>query len=173
MSVCVKCECPTDEDRDDGRCEACTALARRDSDVSVAPVEREDLEVVLAWRSNPEVYRYFRDQDGPLAWEDHVEWFESRDERRRDFVVRYDGRRVGVVSLDADDAVSVYLGDVSARGRGVATNAVRWLCDRFADRAPLRADVHLDNNASERLFERCGFEREGRTDGWVRYVYEP
>jgi len=172
MNVCAECGLPMNREHEDERCEACAALASRDSSVTVAPLARTDLELVLAWRSNPEVYRHFRGQDGPLVWEDHVKWFESRDERRQDFVVRYDRRRVGVVSLDADDAVSVYLGDVSARGQGVATNAVRWLCGRLADRTPLHADVHPDNDASKRLFERCGFEREEQTDGWIRYVYE-
>ncbi|WP_415380065.1 GNAT family N-acetyltransferase [Halosimplex sp. TS25] len=172
MNVCAECRLPMDREHEDERCGACVALAGRDLDISVAPLERTDLELVLAWRSNTEVYRHFRDQDAPLEWEDHVEWFESRDVRRHDFVISYDERRVGVVSLDDDDAVSVYLGDVSARGQGVATNAVRWLCDRFADRAPLFADVHADNDASKRLFEHCGFERKKQTGDWIRYVYE-
>jgi RimJ/RimL family protein N-acetyltransferase len=172
MSVCVECGLVADEERDDGRCGACTALADRDPAVSITPLERADLELVLAWRSNPDVYRHFRHQDAPLTWDEHVEWFESRDERRQDFVIRYEERRVGVVSLDADDAVSVYLGDIAARGRGVATNAVKWLCDRFADREPLHAVVHTDNKASVRLFERCGFEHEGESDDWAQYVYE-
>jgi RimJ/RimL family protein N-acetyltransferase len=172
MNVCVECELPIDRELEDIRCVACAALEGRDSSVSVAPLEWGDLELVLAWRSNPEVYRYFRDQDGPLVWQDHVEWFESRDERQQDFVIRYGGRRVGLVSLDDDDTVGVYLGDVFARGEGVAKNAVRWLCDRFVDRAPLRANVRRDNNASKQLFERCGFEREEAINGWIRYVYE-
>jgi RimJ/RimL family protein N-acetyltransferase len=172
MIVCAECGLSRDREHEDERCEACVALAGRDSSISVAPLKRADLELVLAWRSNPEMYRHVREQDGPLVWEDHVKWFESRDERRKDFVIRYEERRVGAVCLDANDAVGVYLGDISARGQGVATNAVRWLCDRFFNRMPLHADVHPDNDASKQLFERCGFEREKQTGGWIRYVYE-
>jgi RimJ/RimL family protein N-acetyltransferase len=139
--------------------------------VEFAPMRRDDLELVLAWRSNPEIYRHFDEQDAPLAWEDHRRWFETRDEDRHDFVVSFGGRRVGVVSLGADSSVSVYLGDTSARGNGVATSAIKWLCERFADRTPLIAAVHSENTASKRLFERCGFERSDGQEEWIEYVY--
>lgn len=160
-----------DTDQSTPRCRPCERLA--EADVRVSPLSDDDLELVLAWRSNPHVYRHFRNQDGPLKWEDHVSWFESRPEDRYDYVLQFAGRRVGVVSLDADDAVSVYLGDVDARGQGVGTNAVEWLCDRFDDRAPLRAEIHEPNTRSQRLFERCGFTRRGRDGEWLQYEYSP
>jgi RimJ/RimL family protein N-acetyltransferase len=131
----------------------------------------DDLNLVFAWRCNPEIYRHFRGQDEPLSWDDHVAWFESRHPERFDFVVSFEGRRVGVVSLNTDNEVSVYLGDVSARGRGVASAAVEWLCERFADRAPIGAEVHRDNDPSKRLFERCEFKRAATDGEWLRYAY--
>lgn len=151
-------------------CRACDTL--RDRGVRVSPMTEGDLELVLAWRSNPLVYRHFRRQDGPLSWDDHVAWFESRAPERHDFVVTFEGRRVGVVSLTEDDEVSIYLGDVSARGNGVASAVLRWLCDRFVDRIPLYAEVQEENEASRLLFERCGFERRDEDDDWILYAYE-
>lgn len=132
-----------------------------------------DLELVLAWRSNPLVYEHAREQDGPLEWSAHRRWFETRPDDCVDFVVRYVDRRVGVVSLDERSYVTIYLGEVSARGRGVASRSLRWLCDRFEDRGELRAEVAADNAASRRLFERCGFEQYERDDGWLHYKYDP
>jgi RimJ/RimL family protein N-acetyltransferase len=154
-------------------CGPCTVLADDDRSLRVSPLGRDDLELVLAWRSNPDVYRHFHQQDGPLDWESHVTWYETRGSDRHDFVIHYDGRRVGVVSLDSDDEVGIYLGDVSARGNGIATRAIRWLCDRFPERGPLVATVHEDNTASQRLFERCDFDRDGVDGSWLRYVYDP
>lgn len=151
-------------------CEPCTTLAN-DHSIRVSPLERDDLELLLAWRSHPTVYQYSRQQDGPLDWNEHIAWFKSRDPDRHDFVVHYEGRRVGVVSLDGDDEVSIYLGDFSAHGHGVATRTLKWLTERFENREPLTAEINDENDASKRLFSGCGFEKAGRDGEWLQYVY--
>jgi RimJ/RimL family protein N-acetyltransferase len=52
---------------------------------------------------------------------------------------------------------------VDARGRGVATRAVRALVDDSHSRGINRVEAHvrIGNVASERVLERAGFEREG------------
>ena len=52
---------------------------------------------------------------------------------------------------------------VDARGRGVATRAVRALVEDSHSRGVVRVEAHvrLGNIASERVLERAGFEREG------------
>ena len=52
---------------------------------------------------------------------------------------------------------------VGARGRGVATRAVRALVDDSHTRGVVRVEAHVrvGNIASERVLERAGFEREG------------
>ena len=70
----------------------------------------------------------------------------------------------------------------AARGRGVATAAIRELAEHlFRDRwlHRLEAEVYGFNHSGQRVFERAGFVREGvrrraydREDGWqdgVRY----
>jgi len=133
----------------------------------------ENLELVLAWRSNPNIYRHFRGQDAPLDWESHLSWYESRDADRHDFIIHYEGRRVGVVSITATDEISIYVGDFSARGDGVATAALGWICDRFENRLPLIAKIHDENDPSKRLFEGCGFQQRGRDGEWREYSYDP
>jgi RimJ/RimL family protein N-acetyltransferase len=153
-------------------CSPCARLAGDGDDpIWVRPLDVDDLELVLAWRSNPVVYEHFRRQEGPLEWDPHVSWFESRPEDRFDYVIRYGDRRVGSVNLTETDEVGIYLGDPSARGHGVATRALGWLCERFADREPLRAEIHRENDPSRALFERCGFERVGSDGEWQRYRY--
>lgn len=52
---------------------------------------------------------------------------------------------------------------VEARGRGVATRAVRALVEHAHANGVVRVEAHvrLGNIASERVLERAGFEREG------------
>jgi RimJ/RimL family protein N-acetyltransferase len=52
---------------------------------------------------------------------------------------------------------------VEARGRGVATRAVRALVEHAHANGVVRVEAHvrLGNTASERVLERAGFQREG------------
>jgi len=174
MSVCDNCDQPIEKtDRDTSLlCDSCRALSERTPPIQMIPIEAEDLELVLAWRSNPKIYHHFRRQDSPLEWEDHLSWYESRAADRHDFIIHYDGRRVGVVSITASEEISIYLGDFAAHGQGVATGALRWLCERFEHRSPLFAEIHEENVPSKRLFEDCGFQPDGRDGEWVQYSYE-
>lgn len=176
MSRCPECRLSTDDDAISGesdlRCEACCEAASGGTRVHHTPLERGDLELTLAWRSHPDVYHHFRRQEGPLDWENHVAWFESRSSGRYDFMIHYAGRRVGVVSLNVDDQISIYIGDHSAREHGVATKSLQWLCRRFRDREPLIAEVHENNYSSRQLFERCNFERTERDGEWLIYAYK-
>jgi RimJ/RimL family protein N-acetyltransferase len=136
-------------------------------------METADLELVLAWRSNPKIYRHFRRQNAPLNWESHLLWYESRKANRHDFIIHYENRRVGVVSITATEEISIYIGDFSAHRHGVATAALGWICKRFESRSPLIAEIHKDNSPSRRLFEGCGFQQRGRDGEWIKYSYEP
>jgi RimJ/RimL family protein N-acetyltransferase len=127
---------------------------------------------VLAWRSNPDIYRHFRRQDSPLDWENHLSWYESRDADHHDFIIHYEDRRVGVVSITTSDEISIYLGDFSAHDQGVATAALNWLCERFEYRSPLTAEIHEENDPSKRLFEGCGFQPLRRDGEWIQYSYD-
>ena len=64
----------------------------------------------------------------------------------------------------------------AARGRGLATEALtRMIDDVFEYRAARRvfADIDADNEPSLRLFERLGFQREGRLRGnWMTHIGE-
>lgn len=161
--------CQLQKEGDNPLCKQCKRLNR--IGISVSPITEGDLELILAWRSNPEIYRYFRQQEGPLKWEDHEEWFNSRDSNRYDFMITFEGRKVGVISLSADNEVGIYIGDLSAQGKGVATSVLEWLCERLEHRTPFSAEVHQDNESSQRLFERCGFSKESTRGKWIQYIY--
>ncbi|WP_256307082.1 GNAT family N-acetyltransferase [Halobellus litoreus] len=125
--------------------------------MTLRPVRLGDLELMLAWRSDPEIYRHFREQDGPLEWKNHVEWFVNRSPDRQDHIIEYNGRHVGSVNIDEEDHVGVYIGEKSLCGEGIATRAVQELCGKL-DSDEFYAEIHTDNESSQRLFEKCGFK---------------
>ena len=174
MAICDNCQLPIiDENINGDLCNACLHLIKKETPVEIKPLERNDLELVLAWRSNPEIYRHFRKQDGPIEWDDHVNWFESRPDDRNDFVIQYKGRRVGVINVNQDNQVGLYVGEVTAQKNGIATIALNWLCNRFSEKAPLYAEIHMDNEPSKHLFEKVGFRQRKEDGGWIKYIYDP
>jgi RimJ/RimL family protein N-acetyltransferase len=98
---------------------------------------------------------------------------------------RVTGERLGNIALSHEDGV----GDLSywlapaARGRGVATRAVRLMAEwSFATLGlrELRLSARVDNQPSRAVAERAGFRRDpahderrevkGETGDWVAYV---
>jgi RimJ/RimL family protein N-acetyltransferase len=140
--------------------------------LSYCPAGPEDLELLLAWRSNPRVYDHFRGQDAPLEWEDHLVWFGSRPSDRHDYLIKYNGRRVGSVFLSPDSFVGVYVGEVSLWGEGIGGAAVEWLCTTH-DRDAFFAEIHKENKESKRLFENHGFSVHDREEDWLVYRRAP
>lgn len=173
MSTCANCQLPTETEniKSNRLCRPCRDLDKKKDSIYVTPIERDDLELILAWRSNPKIFEHFRSQDEPLDWIDHVSWFESRVANRYDFMIHYNDRRVGVINIDQNDMVGIYLGDFSAHGQGIATESLCWLCNRFEERVPLFAEIHEDNTASKNLFRRCGFQKTNKNKEWIEYVY--
>jgi ribosomal-protein-alanine N-acetyltransferase len=60
---------------------------------------------------------------------------------------------------------------VEARGRGIATRAVRALVEHAHANGVVRVEAHvrLGNKASERVLERAGFQREGVKRSLLRH----
>lgn len=50
--------------------------------VEYRPATVDDLELMLAWRSQPQLYENFYEQDEPIEWEGHSKWWDSREDRR-------------------------------------------------------------------------------------------
>jgi RimJ/RimL family protein N-acetyltransferase len=140
--------------------------------LSYRPVRPEDLELLLAWRSNPRVFGHFRGQEAPLDWEEHLAWFGSRPPDRHDYVIEYNGRRVGSIFLTPDSFVGVYVGELSLWGEGIGGAAVEWLCTTY-DRDAFLAEVHEENEGSRRLFEDQGFSVHDREGDWLIYRRVP
>jgi RimJ/RimL family protein N-acetyltransferase len=140
------------------------------TDVELRRARLEDVELMMAWRSNPRIYEHFRQQDEPFEWSGHIQWFSTRSPKRRDFIIEHQGRRVGVVAIATDGDVGIYIGEETLWGQGIATEALTLACKRIDDR-DLTAQIHTENESSQRLFEKCGFEYTGDDGKWKTYEF--
>jgi spore coat polysaccharide biosynthesis predicted glycosyltransferase SpsG/RimJ/RimL family protein N-acetyltransferase len=151
--------------------------------ICLRQVTDNDLELLFAWRSNPFIYRYFYVQrrSGPLKWEEHLNWWESR-ENRIDWIIYMHDKEwqravgsVNVTNLDTDTPeVGVYVGEITLWGRGVGKNSVFLVMDWLKKMKynKVIARIMKKNIRSVRLFESIGFRRvgEARSQEWL-YTY--
>ena len=150
--------------------------------IGVRPADREDADLLLAWRNDPTTRAVSR-TTGEVPRAEHVAWLDGTLGRSdRHLLVGLDGDEpVGTVRWDDEGAgeweVSITLAP-TARGRGLGGPALgaaeRWLVGHLPEppRA-LLAVVRADNSASRRLFLRAGYSPDLPADGagferWVR-----
>lgn len=143
--------------------------------VRLVPFTAAHLEAFAPMTTDPDVLRYTRFPDPPEPDFPRV-WLARYDEGRAD------GTKEAFAILDAQDddallgvalAVGVdratgtaelgYLVAPEARGRGVATAAVRWLTRWALDEGLTRLVLLIaaDNGPSRTVAERCGYVLEG------------
>ena len=146
-----------------------------DDVVALVPLGRAHLDALEDLGADPLVQRFTRIPE-PFG-RTEAEWWLGLYERgwvdgsRAGFAVveRADGAFVGMIAfvtlrLDAAEAEVGYIVAPAARGRGLATRALAlvtaWGFDQLGlARIELRAE--LENPASLRVAERCGYVREG------------
>ena len=129
-----------------------------------------DLELVMAWRSNPLVFQGFYLQKDPLTWTGHLSFWSNRSDRRDWLILLQEGnviRKVGSASVsrlsESTPEVGIYVGEVTLWGKGVGRKAVievmKWL--KVNGYRSCYAAIREDNIASQRMFAAVGFHRAG------------
>jgi len=150
-------------------------------DLLLRPWQVDDTEAVLAALQDPQI-RLWNGFAGDCTLEDVGVWLSRRmnwsSGTHASWAVEAgDGGLLGSVSLhsiDADqgDAAIGYWTVPGARGRGVATSVVDAVCRWAFDTLPVdRIELchAVENEASGRVAEKAGFQREGRLRRSFRY----
>jgi RimJ/RimL family protein N-acetyltransferase len=147
----------------------------RGQKIYLRAIERDDLARCHAWMNEPEL-RATLAQRYPMSLAREADWIErvtrGQDPSEIHFAIclavgdRHVGN-CGFVGIDRDNRIAtlgILIGEKECRGKGFGTDAIRALC-RFAfeemDLRKIRLDVHADNAAGLKAYERVGFRREG------------
>ncbi|GIZ51293.1 UDP-2,4-diacetamido-2,4,6-trideoxy-beta-L-altropyranose hydrolase [Noviherbaspirillum aridicola] len=126
-----------------------------------------DAGALYAWRNHPRVRAVSRNT-AEFSYDEHLRWMDKvlNDPQRHLLIGERDGEPVGVLRFDVagDEAeVSIYLApDHIGRGDGAALLRAgeEWLRTERPAVQRLNAWVNAGNAASERLFDRCGYDRQ-------------
>jgi RimJ/RimL family protein N-acetyltransferase len=144
------------------------------AELRLVPFAEEHLDDVRAMLEDPEILRFTRipeptPEDFPERWVARYRQARTDGTGEGFAAIDGDGRFVGLAlapTIDREGA-EVELGYIvpaHARGRGVASEMLRQLtCWSFDEAGALRIVLIIDveNAASERVAERCGYVREG------------
>lgn len=126
-----------------------------------------DRTLVMAWRSNPLVYEGFFSQQEPLKWQEHINWWSSRNSDWCEFIIDlYENdevRPIGVVTIGQLDhwspEIGYFIGNPSDWGKGYGERAVslalEWLKEN--GKQYCHTTVLVRNRRSINLLNRLGF----------------
>ncbi len=139
-----------------------------------------DAELILAWRSIPEVYHGLytqRKENRVLTWAEHWKWWKTRYTWKVFIIQVNDGettRSVGYVNLGQLDhwkpEVGLVIGETTLWGQGIAKQAlllaIEWLKGKGYKR--VHTSILKDNEGSMKLFQSVGFNivGEARDGEW-------
>lgn len=153
-------------------------------------VEKEDLKQLRDWRNAPEIKKFTREYR-ELSMQNQLQWLESlaKDKNTIMFAVETkDEKLIGCTGLTYIDwknhnaEISIYIGDKKYREKGHGTDIMKTLMNYAFDELNLHmlfGEIFEYNKANVRLFEKCGFKKDGvfrdrlYRDGkyWNSFIY--
>jgi RimJ/RimL family protein N-acetyltransferase len=139
----------------------------RDEQIVLRPMQTADPEAIVAGLNDADVQRFMPLIPPRYTRADADAWIK----RCAAVWKTGDSHPFAIVDAETDELLgSIELHGASvgywitpdARGRGIATRALRLVCD-WATRRPLQLTTHPENVASQRVAEKAGFRRIGIT----------
>jgi RimJ/RimL family protein N-acetyltransferase len=137
-----------------------------DGEIALRPFTEDDVPAITAACQDPEIPRWTR-VPSPYTEDDAREYVSRAEEGSFAIVDTRTGELLGSIGIrPLDDAIGQigYWVRREARGRGVATRALRLLSEWAFDKlelARLQLVTEPENVASQRVAENAGFQREG------------
>ena len=144
-------------------------------------IQMEDAEIIVKWRSNPEVYRYFKNPH-QITLNEHLNWFlhtYPHNRNRIDWmcIEKKSGNKIGIFGLlkEEENTEVNYILAPEAQHQGYAKESIYALIV-FARKEwsarYITAEIHEENIPSIQLVEKLGFYLQKKTGHFVVYELE-
>lgn len=139
-----------------------------------------DLELLLAWRNNPLIYKYSYHQNTLLTWEEHFNWWKDRN-NRISWIIWYKNkgaiRKIGCISassLNNIPTLGIYIGELELHNQHIARKAISLLINKpiLQHHRKFLASIHKDNIASIKCFKSVGFSRISSKDNFSSFIFQ-
>lgn len=141
--------------------------------IRLRPLTLGDLDAIMAWINDPDVVRNFARLSGPITREEEERFLTATLGSETDrlwAIERDDGKYLGNAGIhkiwwpSKNGRLGLVVGDKSAHGRGVGTEAMRLLCEKGFEELGLHKLWLMrfaDNHRMGRIAEKLGFVAEG------------
>ncbi len=142
-------------------------------------ITRQDADLIVKWRADPEVYKFFR-LPHRLTMEEHLKWYRERYLTDRQHCIwmavrKEDEVPVGMFGLrksGKEEAEISYLIAPRMQGNGyaqeTAVSLLSWAKKEWNIRTVF-AEIHYENGPSVRFVRRLGFEEAGKNKNFRVY----
>jgi aminoglycoside 6'-N-acetyltransferase len=132
---------------------------------SLRPTSDDDLDLLVGWLADPEVYRWWEGR--PLSQDEVADLYTGRRRPEVDpFIIEAEGGPVGYLQVwrgtETSGGIDMFLVP-EARGRGLGPDAARAAASFLLDRrgwTEVTVDPVVDNLRAIRAFERAGFSSQ-------------
>lgn len=156
------------------------SLIIREEDLSIVRMNGSDYEKMAKWLTDEKVLKYYEGRDNPFDLQKIIATYQpkiSEDSDCTPCIIRENGMDIGYIQYypiteeinelrlseyDKPYGMDLFIGEESARGRGLGSRSIRLLCKYLfgtigAD--VVVADPQQWNNRSINAFLKCGFEK--------------
>ena len=150
-------------------------MKKSEDGLYIRPLTPNDLDRLLRWHNDPELYSTLAGHFRPVTREAETEWLrdrlEARDEVNLAICLSEPAEHIGNIYLrkinwvDRNAELHVFIASAEHRGKGYGSTAVRLIIKHAFDDLALRRvylQVLASNSAAIVAYERCGFVTEGR-----------
>ena len=150
------------------------------SSIHLRALEPEDIEIMYLWENDQTLWT---SSSAHVPFSKHVLTQYIMESQRQDIhfakqlrlVIENEGQTVGCIDLCNLDFFN-HRGEISIlinkdfRNKNYATSAIKALCTYSKEQLQMHqlyAEILMENEASIRLFEKCGFSRSGVKNDWI------
>ncbi|MCH7926147.1 MAG: GNAT family N-acetyltransferase [Planctomycetes bacterium] len=148
-----------------------------DGVITLAPFDKEDLELVRAWVNDPDLARDIN-RVLPVTALEHEKWYANLVTRTDavTFAIRHESKTIGLCGLKTIDLRNrhaelwLYIGEPGRRGQGLGRRSFTLLVRFGFDQLNLnRIHIYVAeyNKACLRACAACGFQEEGRFRDYI------
>jgi len=145
-------------------------------------ISEGDTDLLVRWRSDCEVIRYFRSPE-PITRQEHLKWLENSymtNFRRFDFIIieKLSENAIGTVGANNVDfeggtcEISYMVAERNFQRKGYASEAVLAIMESMRNEGVRKffAEIHNENEASIYLVEKLGFSHCSQQDAFSLFI---
>lgn len=139
-------------------------------EIFLRAIEEKDALVLHRLINDPDIEKMVLGWSRPVSERQQMQWIQARSTDEVRFMIEVDGEAVGTIFLTELDfknssaLLNIKLLQTEHGNKGIGTKSLQLLMDYCFDELNLHclyAYILEYNQASQRLFEKCGFVKEG------------